>query len=175
VVGTLVHRDEVKEANANAESEGKEVAKTKRARPASGRTLLLGITKASLQSESFLSGASFQETTKVLTEASLKGAVDTLVGLKENVIVGRLIPAGTGGATTRLKLEAQKRDRKVIEEREAAAADAAAAAGRRRAAAAEARRASALECAAAARRRAAAFSSNTSGRIAALDAEERAL
>ncbi|MEO1584939.1 MAG: DNA-directed RNA polymerase subunit beta', partial [Planctomycetota bacterium] len=96
VVGTLVHRDEVKEANANAESEGKEVAKTKRARPASGRTLLLGITKASLQSESFLSGASFQETTKVLTEASLKGAVDTLVGLKENVLLGHLIPAGTG-------------------------------------------------------------------------------
>jgi DNA-directed RNA polymerase subunit beta' len=56
----------------------------------------LGITKASLQSESFLSGASFQETTKVLTEAALRGATDTLVGLKENVLLGHLIPAGTG-------------------------------------------------------------------------------
>ncbi|PHQ80597.1 MAG: DNA-directed RNA polymerase subunit beta' [Phycisphaera sp.] len=95
-VGALIDRDEVKEANAKAEAEGKEIAKTKKARPASGRTLLLGITKASLQSESFLSGASFQETTKVLTEASLKGAVDTLIGLKENVLLGHLIPAGTG-------------------------------------------------------------------------------
>ena len=95
-VGALVDRDEVKEANVKAEAEGKEIAKTKKARPASGRTLLLGITKASLQSESFLSGASFQETTKVLTEASLKGAVDTLIGLKENVLLGHLIPAGTG-------------------------------------------------------------------------------
>ena len=64
-------------------------------RPARGKTLLLGITKASLQSESFISAASFQETTKVLTEAALAGAVDTLVGLKENVILGHLIPAGT--------------------------------------------------------------------------------
>ncbi|MEO0631961.1 MAG: DNA-directed RNA polymerase subunit beta', partial [Planctomycetota bacterium] len=99
VVGVMYHRDEIKEANANAEAAGKEPAKTKKARPASGRTLLLGITKASLQSESFLSGASFQETTKVLTEASLKGAVDTLVGLKENVLLGHLIPAGTGFAS----------------------------------------------------------------------------
>jgi DNA-directed RNA polymerase subunit beta' len=66
-LGELVHRDQIKEANAKAESEGKEGAKAKRAKPANGRTLLLGITKASLQSESFLSGASFQETTKVLT------------------------------------------------------------------------------------------------------------
>ena len=95
-LNALVSRDEVKEANARAEAEGKETAKAKRAKPATGRTLLLGITKASLQSESFLSGASFQETTKVLTEASLKGAVDTLVGLKENVLLGHLIPAGTG-------------------------------------------------------------------------------
>jgi DNA-directed RNA polymerase subunit beta' len=65
-------------------------------RPAIGRPLLLGITKASLSTESFISAASFQETTRVLTEASINGAVDTLRGLKENVIVGRLIPAGTG-------------------------------------------------------------------------------
>jgi len=92
----LVTKAEMKEANAKAEAAGKRPAKAKRARPATGRTLLLGITKASLQSESFLSGASFQETTKVLTEAALKGAVDTLVGLKENVLLGHLISAGTG-------------------------------------------------------------------------------
>ncbi|MEX2217431.1 MAG: DNA-directed RNA polymerase subunit beta', partial [Phycisphaerales bacterium] len=92
----LVDKDLIKEANARAEAEGKEPAKAKRAKPATGRTLLLGITKASLQSESFLSGASFQETTKVLTEAALRGAEDHLVGLKENVLLGHLIPAGTG-------------------------------------------------------------------------------
>jgi DNA-directed RNA polymerase subunit beta' len=92
----LVSKEEVREANAKAEAAGKEPAKAKRARPATGRTLLLGVTKASLQSESFLSGASFQETTKVLTEAALRGAVDELVGLKENVLLGHLIPAGTG-------------------------------------------------------------------------------
>ena len=92
----LVDKDVIKEANAKAEAEGKEGAKAKRGKPATGRTLLLGITKASLQSESFLSGASFQETTKVLTEAALRGAEDHLVGLKENVLLGHLIPAGTG-------------------------------------------------------------------------------
>ncbi len=96
VKGVLFAKDEVKQANAEAELAGKQPAKTRRAKPARGRTLLLGITKASLQAESFLSGASFQETTKVLTEAALKGAVDTLVGLKENVLLGHLIPAGTG-------------------------------------------------------------------------------
>jgi len=94
--GTLQPRDEVKEANATAEGQGKDKAKTRKPKKATGRTLLLGITKASLQSESFLSGASFQETTKVLTEAALKSAIDTLVGLKENVLLGHLIPAGTG-------------------------------------------------------------------------------
>jgi DNA-directed RNA polymerase subunit beta' len=63
---------------------------------AEGKPILLGITKASLQTESFLSAASFQETTKVLTDAAIKGKVDHLVGLKENVIIGKLIPAGTG-------------------------------------------------------------------------------
>jgi DNA-directed RNA polymerase subunit beta' len=66
------------------------------AKPAVGRPLLLGITKASLATDSFISAASFQETTRVLTEASIRGAVDHLRGLKENVIMGRLIPAGTG-------------------------------------------------------------------------------
>ncbi len=98
-VGALVSRAELKEANSKAEAAGKVGAKAKKAKPATGRTLLLGITKASLQSDSFLSGASFQETTKVLTEASLKGAVDDLIGLKENVLLGHLIPAGTGFKT----------------------------------------------------------------------------
>ncbi|MCD6378586.1 MAG: hypothetical protein J7L99_07045, partial [Planctomycetes bacterium] len=71
-------------------------AKTRRAKPARARTLLLGITKAALRSESFLSAASFQESTKVLTEAALAGKVDPLRFLKENVLLGHLIPAGTG-------------------------------------------------------------------------------
>jgi DNA-directed RNA polymerase subunit beta' len=93
--GDVVNKAELKEANEAAEAAGKEPAKAKKAKPARAKTLLLGITKASLQSESFISAASFQETTKVLTEAALAGAVDTLVGLKENVILGHLIPAGT--------------------------------------------------------------------------------
>ncbi len=92
----LVSKHEIREANAKAEALGKDTAKAKKAKPASGQTLLLGITKAALSSESFLSGASFQESTKVLTEAALRGAEDTLIGLKENVLLGHLIPAGTG-------------------------------------------------------------------------------
>ncbi|MEX0741714.1 MAG: DNA-directed RNA polymerase subunit beta', partial [Phycisphaeraceae bacterium] len=95
-VNAMVLKADVKEANAKAEADGKQPAKGKRPRPATARTLLLGITKASLQSESWLSGASFQETTKVLTEASLAGRRDELIGLKENVLLGHLIPAGTG-------------------------------------------------------------------------------
>ena len=94
----IVPKAEVKEANEVAEAAGKTPAKTKKPRPGRGRTLLLGITKASLQSESFISAASFQETTKVLTEAAMAGMVDRLVGLKENVILGHLIPAGTAFA-----------------------------------------------------------------------------
>ena len=70
-------------------------------RPAVGKPILLGITKASLSTDSFISAASFQETTRVLTEAAMSGRVDELLGLKENVIVGRLIPAGTGLAEYR--------------------------------------------------------------------------
>jgi len=88
--------------------------------------VLLGITKASLQTRSFISAASFQETTRVLTEASVQGKRDKLVGLKENVIVGRLIPAGTGGATTRVRKIAADRDQLVIEARRAEAEAAAA-------------------------------------------------
>jgi DNA-directed RNA polymerase subunit beta' len=93
--GDVVTKAELKEANEAAEAAGKEPAKSKKPKPARAKTLLLGITKASLQSESFISAASFQETTKVLTEAALSGAVDYLLGLKENVILGHLIPAGT--------------------------------------------------------------------------------
>ena len=72
--------------------------------------MLLGITKASLQTRSFISAASFQETTRVLTEAAVQGKVDTLTGLKENVIVGRLIPAGTGSSMKELRVAASSRD-----------------------------------------------------------------
>jgi DNA-directed RNA polymerase subunit beta' len=85
-------------------------------KPASGTPVLLGITKASLQTRSFISAASFQETTRVLTEAAVIGKIDTLEGLKENVIVGRLIPAGTGGMLARYKQVAEKRDNLIIEE-----------------------------------------------------------
>ena len=86
--GSLVDMYEFEEKNEEAIREGK--------RPATGKRTLLGITKASLATESFLSAASFQETTRVLTEAAIKGKVDPLIGLKENVIIGKLIPAGTG-------------------------------------------------------------------------------
>ncbi|MEM9989380.1 MAG: DNA-directed RNA polymerase subunit beta', partial [Pseudomonadota bacterium] len=88
-------------------------------RLAEGQPILLGITKASLQTRSFISAASFQETTKVLTDAAVNGKIDSLEGLKENVIVGRLIPAGTGGQMSKYQLEADKRDEQLIAEREA--------------------------------------------------------
>jgi DNA-directed RNA polymerase subunit beta' len=94
-VGQLVTREQIEAANEKVEALGGTPAKGKKPRPATATTLLLGITKASLQSDSFISAASFQETTKVLTEASLAGKIDDLVGLKENVILGHLIPAGT--------------------------------------------------------------------------------
>ena len=86
--GTLVDILEYEDENERLTEEGKE--------PAEGKQVMLGITKASLATNSFLSAASFQETTKVLTEAAIKGKVDPLIGLKENVIIGKLIPAGTG-------------------------------------------------------------------------------
>jgi len=86
--GAFIDNFEFDEANSQVVAEGGE--------PATGRPLLLGITKASLATDSFLSAASFQETTRVLTEASIKGKIDPLLGLKENVIIGKLIPAGTG-------------------------------------------------------------------------------
>jgi len=116
--GEHVDKAELEEVNSKAHKLG--------LRPAVAEPILLGITKASLQTRSFISAASFQETTRVLTEASVQGKRDKLVGLKENVIVGRLIPAGTGGATTRVKKIAADRDLKVVEARRAEAETAAA-------------------------------------------------
>jgi DNA-directed RNA polymerase subunit beta' len=101
LAGEQVDRDEMDEANAKLD---------KKQKKAEGKPVLLGITKASLQTRSFISAASFQETTRVLTEAAVQGKVDTLMGLKENVIVGRLIPAGTGAGMNRMRVAASSRD-----------------------------------------------------------------
>ena len=105
--GEHVNRLEFKLANEKALKEGFE--------PAKGVSVLLGITKASLQTESFISAASFQETTRVLTEAAVSGKSDALSGLKENVIVGRLVPAGTGSIVNKLRMTASKRDREILD------------------------------------------------------------
>ena len=99
--GAIVPIDTLEQVNAQIEALGGEPAKGTKPKPATAATQLLGITKAAVQSTSFISAASFQETTKVLTEAALAGKVDRLVGLKENVILGHLIPAGTGFRTYR--------------------------------------------------------------------------
>src|SRR5207302_5723022 len=96
---SIVPKDAFEQTNAQIEALGGAPAKGARPKPATASTQLLGITKAAVQSSSFISAASFQETTKVLTEAALAGKVDNLVGLKENVILGHLIPAGTGFKT----------------------------------------------------------------------------
>jgi DNA-directed RNA polymerase subunit beta' len=94
--GMIIPKEAFEQTNAQIEALGGAIAKGKKPKSATASTQLLGITKAAVQSESFISAASFQETTKVLTEAALAGKVDKLVGLKENVILGHLIPAGTG-------------------------------------------------------------------------------
>lgn len=101
--GTLLDIHQFTDANEKALLEGKT--------PAIGRPILLGITKASLETDSFLSAASFQETTRVLTDAAIKGKRDELLGLKENVIIGKLVPAGTG-------MQRYRKARAVVEERE---------------------------------------------------------
>jgi DNA-directed RNA polymerase subunit beta' len=108
IKGEQLDRVELDELNAKFVEAGK--------KPAAASPVLLGITKASLQTRSFISAASFQETTRVLTDAAVNGKVDTLEGLKENVIVGRLIPAGTGGALRRLRKIAAKRDELIARE-----------------------------------------------------------
>ncbi len=110
ITGEQLDKIELDEINEKMKEEGK--------KPAKGHPVLLGITKASLQTRSFISAASFQETTRVLTEAAVNGKHDTLEGLKENVIVGRLIPAGTGAIMNSLREIALKRDSLILEERE---------------------------------------------------------
>ena len=111
MAGEHVDREEFADANKEAEAEG--------LKPSTAIPILLGITKASLQTKSFFSAASFQETTRVLTEAAVSGKIDPLVGLKEHVIVGRLIPAGTGGVMNRKRALAIQRDREVLERAQA--------------------------------------------------------
>jgi len=107
LLGEQVDRSEFNEINERAVAE--------KLKPAEGTPVLQGITKASLQTKSFISAASFQETTRVLTEAAVNGKIDSLQGLKENVIVGRLIPAGTGSVMKQMKNIAGERDQEVLQ------------------------------------------------------------
>jgi DNA-directed RNA polymerase subunit beta' len=115
LLGEQVDRIEFHEENAKLHAKG--------LRPAVGESVLQGITKASLQTRSFISAASFQETTRVLTEAATAGRTDELYGLKENVIVGRLIPAGTGSVVNEYRRIARERDYLVQAENDAAQID----------------------------------------------------
>ena len=108
--GEIVDRIKFDNNNDKLKTEGKN--------PAVGERVLMGITKASLQTESFISAASFQETTRVLTDAAIKGKVDILQGLKENVIVGRLVPAGTGSVKNDWNRKALKDDEKFLSEQQ---------------------------------------------------------
>jgi len=110
LVGEQIDREEFAEANDKTTADG--------GKAAVGKPVLQGITKASLQTRSFISAASFQETTRVLTEAAVQGKTDNLLGLKESVIVGRLIPAGTGAVMNRVKKIAAEEDRRLLEEKE---------------------------------------------------------
>lgn len=114
LVGEQIDKQDFEDENAKVMAEGH--------RPAQAHPVLQGITKASLQTRSFFSAASFQETTRVLTEAAVSGKVDELKGLKENIIVGRLIPVGTGSVVNRLKHIAAERDKEILDERMAKAA-----------------------------------------------------
>ncbi len=108
--GEIIDRFKFDSMNEQLKKDGK--------KPATGERVLMGITKASLQTDSFISAASFQETTRVLTDAAIRGKVDTLVGLKENVIVGRLVPAGTGSIKNKWNKKALDDDQKFIAEQE---------------------------------------------------------
>jgi DNA-directed RNA polymerase subunit beta' len=110
IQGEQIDKIEFDEINVKMKEAGK--------KQATAHSVLLGITKASLQTRSFISAASFQETTRVLTEAAVQGKIDTLDGLKENVIVGRLIPAGTGAMMSRLRAVATHRDELILKERQ---------------------------------------------------------
>ena len=106
VTGEIIFRDVFNETNKKLEKDKK--------KPAIGKILLQGITKSALQTKSFISAASFQETTRVLTDAAVNNKVDKLKGLKENVIVGRLIPAGTGSKVRKYKKTALEKDKDII-------------------------------------------------------------
>ena len=108
--GEIIDKIKFEDLNEKLKAEGKKIAK--------GERVLMGITKASLQTESFISAASFQETTRVLTDAAIKGKIDKLSGLKENVIVGRLVPAGTGSIKNNWNRQAIKDDNKFLSEQE---------------------------------------------------------
>ena len=108
--GEIIDRIRFENMNEQLVKEGKN--------PAVGERVLMGITKASLQTESFISAASFQETTRVLTDAAIKGKVDPLNGLKENVIVGRLVPAGTGNIKNRWNNKALEDDNNFLAEQD---------------------------------------------------------
>ena len=108
--GEVIDRIKFESMNDDLKAEGKKIAV--------GERVLMGITKASLQTESFISAASFQETTRVLTDAAIKGKVDKLSGLKENVIVGRLVPAGTGSIKNNWNKKAIDDDQKFLSEQE---------------------------------------------------------
>jgi len=107
--GEVIDKNELEEENENLIKDKK--------KPAIVERVLLGITKASLQTNSFISAASFQETTRVLTDAAIKGKVDKLKGLKENVIVGRLVPAGTGSIKNKWNYLAKEKDKKYLSEK----------------------------------------------------------
>ena len=108
--GEIIDRIKFEDMNNNLKDKGKKLAV--------GERVLMGITKASLQTESFISAASFQETTRVLTDAAIKGKVDRLQGLKENVIVGRLVPAGTGSIKNNWNKKALEDDANFITEQD---------------------------------------------------------
>ena len=110
--GEIIDRIKFENMNEELKTEGKN--------PAVGERVLMGITKASLQTESFISAASFQETTRVLTDAAIKGKIDKLSGLKENVIVGRLVPAGTGAIKNSWNKKALEDDQKFLSDQETA-------------------------------------------------------
>ena len=115
LAGEQISKIEFQNVNQKAQSEGLKEAKA--------HPILLGITKASLQTDSFVSAASFQETTRVLTEASVSGKIDSLVGLKENVIVGRLVPCGTGSFLSQARVEAGKRDQQLLQSSESSSGE----------------------------------------------------
>jgi DNA-directed RNA polymerase subunit beta' len=111
LTGEIIDKNELEEENDNLVKNNK--------KPAIVERILLGITKASLQTNSFISAASFQETTRVLTDAAIKGKIDKLKGLKENVIVGRLVPAGTGTVKNKWNYLAKEKDEKYLSEKAA--------------------------------------------------------